>query len=310
MKRKARIVFLVIIVILIVILVGGGVLAYLGSTSTMFRVDESEKEVSTAVIVTKAVRGPVANLFQTNGEIVSASSVDTYADTRGILARLHVELGDYVLANQVIAEVDPSQPGFTYALSPVRARVSGTVTSLPLNQGAAVSMQTLIATIGDLDRLQVVAAIPERYISQIRIGLPSDIYLEAWPGYAIPTRVSEIDPVVDPASRTMGIKMDIPRDELKARAGMYAEVRLTTEEKEEVVKIPTDAVLRRFEDTFVFVVENDIAVKRSVVLGISQDGIVEVVEGVEAGENVVIQGQTLLEDAARVRVLRESRAVS
>jgi len=298
-----------IILILVGALIVGVIFAYRAYTARQ-QADTSEEEVITPVIVTKAARGAIADFFQTNGEIVSASSVDTYADVRGILARLYVELGDYVRANRVIAEVDPSQPGLTYALSPVKARVSGTITSLPLNQGDAVSTQKPIATIGDLNRLRVVTAIPERYISRIRIGLPTDIYLEAWPGYAIPVSVSEINPVVDPASRAMKIKLDIPSDETRAKAGMYARVRITIEEKEDVVKIPTDAVLHRFENTFVFVVEEDVVIRRPVVLGISQEGIVEIVEGVEAGEIVVIQGQTLLEDAEKVRILEELQAVS
>jgi len=308
MKGKARTVLIIIILVLVVGLIAGGFFGYREFMAGS-QAPELEEEVITPVIATKAVRGVIADFFQTNGEIVSASSVETYADVRGILARLYVELGDYVRANRVIAEVDPSQPGLTYALSPVRARVSGTITSLPLNQGDAVSTQRPIATIGDLSRLQVVAAIPERYISRIRIGLPSDIYLEAWPGYAIPVSVSEMNPVVDPASRAMKIKLDIPSDETRAKAGMYAKIRIAIEEKEDVVKLPTDAVLRRFGDTFVFVVEEDVAAKRFVVLGITQGGIVEIVEGVEAGERVVIQGQTLLEDGGKIRILEELQAV-
>jgi len=308
MKGKARTVLIIIILVLVVGLIAGGFFGY-REFMARSQAPELEEEVITPVIATKAVRGVIADFFQTNGEIVSASSVETYADVRGILARLYVELGDYVRANRVIAEVDPSQPGLTYALSPVRARVSGTITSLPLNQGDAVSTQRPIATIGDLSRLQVVAAIPERYISRIRIGLPSDIYLEAWPGYAIPVSVSEMNPVVDPASRAMKIKLDIPSDETRAKAGMYAKIRIAIEEKKDVVKLPTDAVLRRFGDTFVFVVEEDVAAKRFVVLGITQGGIVEIVEGVEAGERVVIQGQTLLEDGGKIRILEELQAV-
>lgn len=304
---RTRSVFAIIIILLVVILIGGGVWAFLKSAAS-----EAEKEevILTAVRVVEADRGSVADIFQTNGEVVSASSVDTYADVRGILARLYVELGDYVRANQVIAEVDPSQPGLTYALSPVRARVSGTITSLPFDRGDAVNTQLSIATIGDLSSLQVEAAIPERYISRIRIGLPADIHLEAWPEHSISTRVSEISPVVDPASRTLRVKLNIPRGEPRAQAGMYAEIILTIEEKEDAVEIPADAVLRRLGSVFVFVIENDTAVRKPVVLGISQDGIVEVVEGVEAGEDVVIEGQSFLEDGAEVRVLQELQAVS
>jgi len=302
---------LIIIVVLLVagLLIGGFLLFRKDRAESQTTVAE-EVVVLTPVITTRAVSGSIADFFQTNGEVVSASTVDTYADARGILARLYVELGDYVRANQTIAEVDPSQPGLTYALSPVRARVSGTITSLPFNRGDAVSTQTPIATIGDLSRLQVVADIPERYISRIRIGLPTDIHLEAWPEHAISVRVDEINPVVNPASRTMEIRMDIPGGDSRAQAGMYAEVILTIEEKEGVVKIPTDTVLRRLGDVFVFVIEDDIAVRKPVVLGISQDGFVEVLEGIEAGENVVIQGQSLLEDAVKVRILPGLQAVS
>jgi len=304
---KARGVFIIIIILLAAILIGGGIWAYFKFIAPKA---ETEKEVLPAVRVTEAIRGSIADIIQTNGEVVSASSVETYADVRGILARLYVELGDYVRVSQVIAEVDPSQPGLTYALSPVRARVSGTITSLPFDRGDAVNTQMSIATIGDLSRLQAVAAIPELYISRIRVGIPADIHLEAWPEHTISAGVNEISPVVDPASRTLRMKMNIPRGESRAKAGMYAKIILVIEEKKDVVKIPADAVLRRLGDVFVFVIEDDTAVRKPVVLGISQGGIVEVMEGVEAGEDVVVEGQSLLEDAAEVRVLQELQAVS
>ena len=112
----------------------------------------------------------------------------------------------------MIGEVDPSRPGLTYSLSPVKARVSGTITKLPLDIGDAVSPQVSVATIGDLSRLQVVAAIPERFISQIRTGMDARVSLEAWPGESLSLKVNQINPVVEPASRTMEIKMDIPAE--------------------------------------------------------------------------------------------------
>ncbi len=209
----------------------------------------------------------------------------------------------------MIAEIDPSRPGLNYALSPVKARVSGTVTALPLNQGDTVSPQLPVATIGDLNRLQVVTAIPERFISRIRIGMPAEIYLEAWPGHLINLKVSELNPVVNSESRTLEIKLNVPGGQDKIKPGMYAEIRLTTEEKDSVVKIPADSVLRRLGEVFVYVVKDGKALKKIIVPGITLGGVVEIIDGIKAGDKVVYQGQTLLEDGVKVRVIREVQVV-
>lgn len=308
-KKKGRTGFLVIILVLVVVLIAVIGLVVIKKSRDAGGPADAPEEVVFAVNTTEAVLGPIAEYFEINGEVVTASSVDTYADTQGILARLYVGLGDYVQEGQVIAEVDPSRPGLTYALSPVKARVSGTVTSVHMDRGDVVNPQTPVATIGDLNRLQVITAIPERFISRIRLGMPAQIRFEAWPGQVINLEVDEIDPVVDPSSRTMEIKMDIPPNQQIAKAGMYAEIRLTTDEKDAVVKIPADTVLRRLGETFVFVVEGDIAYKRSVVPGITLGGVVEILGGIEAGEKVVYQGQTLLEDGVQVRIVREIQVV-
>ncbi len=315
-KKKGNRGFLIVIIILVIILLAAaalGVKTIIGkkngaASGALFGAPAetaAEQEVVFAVNTTESVFGPIADYFETNGEVITASSVDIYADTQGILARLYVGLGDFVRKGQIIAEVDPSRPGLNYTLSPVKARVSGTITSIPLNIGDAVSPAVPVATIGDLNKLQVVCAIPERFISRIRLGMNAEIELEAWPGQSIPLKVNEVNPVVDASSRTLEIKMDIPAGEGKAKAGMYAKVRLTTDEKDRVVKIPADTVLRRLGETFVFVVNGERAEKRLVVPGIVLGDIVEIVSGLEAGEKVVYQGQTLLEDGVKVRVVRE-----
>jgi len=311
-SRKGRRGFIIVIVILVIVLLGAVgfmVMKQSGAEGRPGTPDAETEEVVFAVNTTQAVLGPIADYFEINGEVVTASSVDTYADAQGILARLYVGLGDNVREGQVIAEVDPSRPGLNYALSPVKARVSGTVTALPLDRGDAVSPTVPVATIGDLNSLQVVTAIPERFISRIRTGMQAQVTLEAWPGHVIPLEVSEINPVVDPSSRTLEVKMDLPPGEEKAKAGMYAEIRLTTDEKDNVVKIPADTVLRRLGETFIYVVEGDQAVKRDVVPGITLGGVVEIINGVEAGETVVYQGQTLLEDGVKVRVVRNVQVI-
>lgn len=315
-KKRGRLPFLIVIIVLAVVLLAviAGMVLRQGESGPAgagpgMPDPTAEEEVVYAVNTTTAVEGPISDYFQINGEVVTASSVDIYADAQGILARLYVGLGDFVREGQVIAEVDPSRPGLNYALSPVKARVSGTVTALPLDRGDTVGPQLPVATIGDLRRLQVITSIPERFISRLYVGMDAEVTLEAWPGHRIPLTVSEIDPVVDPSSRSLEIRMDIPPAEDKAKAGMYADIRLTTDQKDAVVKIPADSVLRRLGEIFVYVVNGDTAEKRIVVPGITLGGIVEIVEGLEAGEKIAYQGQTLLEDGVKVRVVRDVKVV-
>ena len=324
-EQKGRVVFIIIIAVLSAILTAAAGVAFTrlsgsggpgggpagGPAGNPPPGGRSEKEVVFAVNTTPAVLGPITDYFAVNGEVVSAGSVDTYADVSGILKHLYADLGDYVRENQVIAEVDPSRPGLTYSLSPVKAQVAGTITALPVNQGDSVrAAATPVATIGDLNRLQVITAIPERFISRIRAGMPAEVTLEAWPGRVIPLQVDSISPVVNPASRTMGIKMNIPPGVSQAKPGMYAEVRLTTDKKTRVVKVPADTILRRLGEVFVYVIENERAVKRIVVPGITLEGAVEIAEGLEAGEIVVYQGQTLLEDGVKVNVVRNIEVIN
>jgi len=318
MERKGRKKLIVIIIVLVALLVFAVAFGFLRSAGELERNGESTKqkeggeaseEAQFAVNTTEAVLGPISDYLQFSGELVTASSVDIYADIQGILAQLMVSLGEDVRSNQIIAKIDPSRPGLSYALSPVKARVSGTITALPLNRGDTVNFQTPVATIGDLRRLQVVTAIPERFISRIRLGMQAEVQLEAWPGYTIPLVVNEINPIVDAASRTMEIKMDIPPGETRAKAGMYAEIRLTTDEKDLVVKVPADTVLRRSGEIFVYVVQGNKAIKRNVIPGISLGDVVEIIEGLEAGEKVVYQGQTLLEDGVNVNIVRSIQVI-
>ena len=307
-KKPGRIVFLIILILLI------GTAGFLvlnlvkngkGDPRKRGGVELEEKETVFAVTTTKAVSGGIRNHLDVNGDIVAASTVDVYSDNSGKLTRLYVGLGDYVRKGQVLAEVDPSRPGMTYSANPVKATISGTVTSLPVDIGSTVSTQVPITSIGELSQLQVRTFIPEMFISRISMGMEAQIELEAYPGEIFQAVVTEISPIVDEVSRTLEIAMDLVSRDTRVKAGMYAEIRLITEIKEDIVKIPSDCILDRFGERFVFVMDSeDRVAKRLVTQGINIDGISEILEGLAVGEDVVFQGQTLLDDQAAVKIVR------
>ena len=87
----------------------------------------------------------------TNGEVESQSSIEVFPSMSGKIASINVMLGSSVKKGDVIAKVDPSEPGTKFALSPVEAPISGSIVSSPLKIGTKVSTTTAITMIGDID---------------------------------------------------------------------------------------------------------------------------------------------------------------
>ncbi|MDR2079257.1 MAG: efflux RND transporter periplasmic adaptor subunit [Treponema sp.] len=263
-----------------------------------------------AVNTTTAARGQIQDYLAFSGDIVAGTTVDAYSDVAGKVTRVYVSTGDRVNRGAPIAAVDPSKPGMNYVPGIARAPISGIVTSLPAQLGMTVSQSVPLARIAGGNALEIRIYVAERFISKMALGLPCEITLDAWPGEVFRGSVTEVAPTVDPVSRTMEVKVNVENPGSKLKAGMFAKVRVITEKKENIVKIPASAVINRFGETYVFAVAADpdnsgsYTARRAVITpGILIDGILEVARGLEPGEEIVIQGQTLLEDGARINII-------
>lgn len=263
-----------------------------------------------AVNTTLAVRGQIRDYLTFSGDIVSSSTVDAYSDVAGKVTKLYVSEGQRVRKDDPIAEVDPSKPGMTFNPGIVKAPISGTVVALPAEVGMTISPAVPVARLAGAGSLEVRTYVAERFISKMKVGLPVELTLDAYPGRTFYGRVRELSPTVDPLSRTMEVRISVQNDDSALKAGMFAKVKIITEEKSGIVKIPAEAIIRRYGEQYVFTVETDpkdpaftIAQKRLVIPGILIDDQVEIREGLEAGAQVIIRGQSLLEDGVRVHVV-------
>jgi multidrug efflux pump subunit AcrA (membrane-fusion protein) len=263
----------------------------------------ADAEIVFAVNVTNSVEGEIKNYFDLNGDVKAKTEVDVYPDVMGKLVGLNISIGTYVSKNQEIGYVDPSKPGMTYSLSPIKSTISGTVTSITGQLGATVSPQLSVAKVGVLTDINIVAYVSEKYISKIKLGLLSHITFEAYPGVIFKGKIQELSPVVDPQTRMMEVRISFVQD-ARIKPGMFAKIKIITESKDKIVKIPLECVVKRYGESFVFVVKEDNTVeKRKVVQGIQIDNKVEITEGLAPGEKVVVRGQTLLEDKSKVKII-------
>ena len=166
------------------------------------------------------------------------------------------------------------------------------------------------ARIARTEDLELRTYAPERFVSKMRAGLAVEVSLAAWPGQVFPAVLREVAPVLDPASRTLELRIAFRSRDTRLKAGMFASVKVITQDKSSVVKVPAEAVIKRFDETFAFIVEPDpanpgsfLARKRTVATGILIDGVFEIREGLADGEDVVVRGQTLLEEGVPVNVV-------
>lgn len=252
-----------------------------------------------------ATQGNLRQVLELTGDVTTETNVAVYPDVAGKLAAVYVQVGDRVTKGKtVIAAVDPSRPGASYALSEVTSPLTGTVTTLTAQLGATVGTSTSLGTVGILTDLRVEAKVPEADVALVRTGLQADIEFEAFPGRTFAAVVERVSPVVDATSRTKTIRLGFTGDASRVDLGMFAQIRLALEARPTAVHLPETAVLLRQGKHIVFVVADGKVVRREVSVGVSVEGTSEVLEGVKVGEEVVVRGQELLDDGSSVRVVR------
>jgi len=280
-----------------------------------------------AVNTSTAVQGQIWDYIALSGDIIAGSTVDVYSDVAGKVTQIYVEIGRRVNRGAPIAAVDPSKPGMNFIPGVASAPIAGTIIALPAQVGATVSQAVPLARISGTSALEIKLYIAERFISKVAMNQPCEISLDAWPGEVFRGTVTEISPVVDPASRTMEVKVNVTNQGDKLKEGMFAKVKLITDQKENIVKIPASALIQRFGENYVFVVEElppepeasdksgkastdaappaklYAAKKRIVKPGISIDGALEIIDGLKPGEEFIVKGQTLLNDDAHVNII-------
>jgi len=268
------------------------------------------QQAGTAVRVTTVTLGTIEHSVILNGDVLTSSQVSIYPTMAGKLTELYVRDGDRISRGQVIAMVDPSRPGDSYFPNPVTSTVSGVVVSVPVNTGDTLQTNSVICVVGNLGDLRVETYVPERYSVSVRRFLPAQISFEAMPGEVFPAEVDELSPVLDPASRTLRIRLRIlpgsgGRVDPRILAGMFATVSLVTNSRTDVPVIPRPALIKTYGTWIVFVVPKDssVARRKEVVLGLEDETRVEIISGLEVGEQLVSEGQNFLTDGDPVRIV-------
>jgi cobalt-zinc-cadmium efflux system membrane fusion protein len=156
--------------------------------------------------------------------------------------------------------------------------------------GAMVDESKEILTIIDPAVLWVDAEVYERDLARVRPGLEVEVRVPAYPGQVFPGRVTYIGDVLKEETRTITVRAEVSNRDGRLKPGMFADIALSLENKSGCLAVPREAVLEDGRESIVFILKNGAYLRRTVKTGLTDDGYVEILEGVAEGEEVVTEG--------------------
>jgi membrane fusion protein (multidrug efflux system) len=187
----------------------------------------------------------------------------------------------------------------------IRAPFSGVVGLRNVSVGELIGPGDAIVQLDDSSAIKLDFTLPERFLSVVEPGLNISAISSAWPDTIFEGLVANVDSRVDPTTRAITVRAVIDNADRRLRPGMLMSVEMRRAERSRPA-IPGNAIIRIDETAFVFVVENTeqeaSVVRRDFELGIRQGGMVEVLEGLSVGEQIVGEGVHRLSPGARVQI--------
>jgi membrane fusion protein (multidrug efflux system) len=190
----------------------------------------------------------------------------------------------------------------------IRASFDGVTGFRRVSVGSLVSPGAVITTLDDTSLIKLDFTVPETNLYLLGRGLPVVATTAGLPGREFKGEVTHIDSRVDPVSRSIAVRAELPNPKGELRPGMFMTVKLAGAIAPALV-VPEGAIVPEQGRTYVFVVADGEATRREVKLGKRRPGEVEIIEGLEEHERVVVEGTQNLRNGGPVRE-RQARALS
>ncbi|ORE95836.1 secretion protein HlyD [Stappia sp. 22II-S9-Z10] len=223
-------------------------------------------------------------LRQSNASTVSQAAVETLRAELSV-AEAAVERARYNLSNRT-----------------VRAPFSGVLGISSVDLGARVETSTVLTTLDDLSEVEIEFRLPETVYGQIHQGQRIHAQSAAFPSRTFVGTVAAVDSRIDSVSRAFRVRARLPNDDRALPVGMFMRLDLALDDRRAVV-VPEEALVVEGGTSQIYLVQNDTAVRREIRTGLRRNGVVEVLEGVAAGDLVVSRGIQSVRDGGPVRVI-------
>ncbi len=190
----------------------------------------------------------------------------------------------------------------------ISAPFSGVLGFRRVSPGALVTPGSVITTLDDISTIKLDFTVPESYLGQLAAGQTIRATSASFPEQIFEGKVSAIGSRVDPLTRAVPVRAEVPNPDARLHPGMLLSVRLLQAPRETLV-VPEIAVVQVGTQAHVFRIdENDVVHQVTVVLGARRRGEVEVQSGLTAGDRIVVDGTVKLRDGSKVRLADTEQA--
>jgi len=240
------------------------------------------------------------NLFARN--LIARQTLDD-AEARYDAALAQVDLAK-AQGNQATARLDELRINLsnTRILSPV----DGFVGSRSLDPGAFVGTNSSFLSVVDIHFVRLVANLVEKDLRRIVLGMPAQVEVDAYPGEVFQGRVARLAPVLDPATRTAQMEVEVPNPASRLKPGMYARVQFVVLQRADALTVPRNAIVDLEGTRGVFVADGKTARFKPIKSGIVDGDAVEIIDGLPDDATVITLGSASLRDGDPIVVAGQS----
>jgi HlyD family secretion protein len=236
-------------------------------------------------------------------QLVSKQTLDD-AESRQQASTAQLDLARAQLA-QSQARVEELRINLTDTV--ITSPVTGFVGSRTLDPGAWVTPNTAFLSVVDISTVRLIANVVEKDLRRISAGLAAEVSVDAYPGEQFMGKVARVAPVLDPATRTAQIEIEIANPQGRLKPGMYANVRFTVDHRPKTLVVPTNAVVEWEGKRGVFVPgDGDTATFHPITLGLQDQKQTEVASGLAEGDRVITTGAASLREGDRIMLAGQS----
>lgn len=341
---------------LTIVLLSGSTLLLSGCSDDAQSAPTEEEAPALPVETAAAEVGEISAFFSGTATLTADEETDVVAKSGGIVSRILVEEGDYVRADQVLAQLDDERLALEVARAEtdllrlererdrneelfsrqlisaeeiersrsaydsqkaaydlaklalehttVRSPISGVVSSRMIKVGNMVQTFAPTFRVTSFSPLLAEMHVPERELNKLRVGQEAAVRVDALAEETFTGRILRISPIVDASTGTFKVTVEVRDRSRSLKPGMFGRIGIVYDTHAEATLVPKQAVLSQDDESAVFIVRGDTAYRQLVVRGFENQNYVEVLSGLQPGDEVITTGQTNLRDSSRVEVIR------
>ncbi len=203
---------------------------------------------------------------------------------------------------QSVAEGDLKRARVEYRRGFTHSPIKGVVNHLFVDQGEFIGRGKPLADIVNVDRIKVNVDVPEMDVRYLEKGQDAMVRIDAFPESRIIGKVDFVAYKADPATKTFHVKVVIPNPERRIRPGMIARAVFLRRVIPDALTAPLFALVDKGGERLLYVEENGVVHARSVSIGVIEGDRVQITEGLDPGDHLIVSGQKEVEEGMRVEV--------